>query len=180
VTASSFNLRCNSYTKMFGKIINQISITKLASKDRRLLIISALVLMLAGELLLRFFYEVILRLPQIEYSSQSLKSEQNFGIKFIFIFLLAPILETLFFQTFLIGFASRFIPLKVCLVISIVTFGISHFYTLAYIISALYMGCIFSLAYIIFSKKKQRPTFNTTIIHGLRNLIALIATYLNQ
>jgi membrane protease YdiL (CAAX protease family) len=163
---------------MLEKIVDQIT-SKLASKNRILLIIFALILTLAGEILIRFIYEIFLRLPEIQYSTQSLKSESNFGVKFFFIFLLAPILETLFFQTFLIGFLSRFIPLKACFLISVILFGFSHFYTLSYIISTLYMGCILSLSYIIFSKKKQCPTFNTTVIHGLRNLIALIATYLS-
>jgi membrane protease YdiL (CAAX protease family) len=154
-----------------------IYISKLSSQNSILLIISALLVTLAGELFIKYIYEILLKIPDIQFGTQSLKSENNFGVKFFFIFLLAPILETLFFQTFLIGFLSRFIPLKFCFLISVTLFGFSHFYTLSYMISTLYMGCIFSLSYIIFSKKKQYPTLNTTFIHGLRNLIALIASF---
>lgn len=93
--------------------------------------------------------------------------------------ILAPLLETLIFQH-LIFKLSRFIvknnrlSLISFLTISSLSFGLSHFTSLVYILYTIFSGFIFAISYEIFYLKRLKPFWNVALIHAMFNFILFI------
>ncbi len=96
---------------------------------------------------------------------------------FIIATLFAPIIETLFFQAFIIhliksvlkkiSYNRYYIPI----VVSGILFGLSHCYSLHYMISGIFMGLIFAFTYKVFMNRKENPFVVVAGIHSVANLI---------
>ena len=104
--------------------------------------------------------------------------EQDMGFEMLLIFsvVFAPALETLFFQFIPFWLLSRIRwmrknPIWIVLIPSLL-FGISHNYTIHYMICAFIAGMVFMYVYIIRSEKQ--PFFTVAIIHALSNLFAVV------
>jgi len=100
----------------------------------------------------------------------------------IIIILIAPFLETLVFQYFPFWFMQKWIWLKtkkgLYIIVSAMLFGLSHTYSLSYIIMAFSVGLILAYIYFFYSKTTKLAFWSTTLIHSLRNGFSfLIATY---
>ncbi|TAE39812.1 MAG: CPBP family intramembrane metalloprotease [Sphingobacteriales bacterium] len=102
----------------------------------------------------------------------------NFLIKFFFVCILAPVLETYVFQYFfyeLFLFKKKHWP---ALIFSSALFGLSHFYNPMYVVNTFFIGLVLGLSYIIAKKRKTNPILLTIIIHGLHNFIIIVVEVL--
>jgi len=110
-------------------------------------------------------------------------SSNNFDaslILFLSITFIIPFVETLFFQSFLIGYITKkFIEYELiaCLISSLL-FAIAHFYSPAYFLKTFISGFCYSLLYIIASRKISYPFVPVMIAHSIFNLIGFLIQYL--
>lgn len=100
---------------------------------------------------------------------------------FILILLIAPIIETLIFQIFLIkGFYIFFILLLenrmnedkilwISILLSSISFGFLHFYDTFYIIIMSFLGFFWGIVYFFCKKRGNSPFITITILHFLYN-----------
>ena len=101
---------------------------------------------------------------------------------FFFTVLIAPLLETLFFQVWIIKTVLKYVSSNKLLAISVssILFGIAHSYSIAYVLKATLAGLIYSILYFSISNKKRDPIFYIFITHGTFNLIGFILTYFDK
>ena len=89
-----------------------------------------------------------------------------------------PLLETFIFQYLIIEFSNNIKLLKnnnfAIIIISAITFGLSHNYSFLYIFYASIIGLFLAYSYIIYKKKNFSPFLIVTLIHSLRNTITTI------
>ncbi|WP_409557576.1 CPBP family intramembrane glutamic endopeptidase [Allomuricauda sp. SCSIO 65647] len=106
----------------------------------------------------------------------------NKWVFFILIALIAPVLETLIFQIFLIRgcfvflyllFGKRLSEVKtlwVSIIFSAIVFGLFHFFDLTYIIIMVFLGLFWGIVY-YYSEKRSFSSFITiSILHSLYNI----------
>lgn len=134
-------------------------------------------LILIGEIVIIIFWEYVIKIPNFQITSQSLISNGPSFFNFFIIVFLAPFLETLLFQKFLVGVLKKYFSLVFCVSLSVILFGLLHCYSILYIISAAYGGLVLTIAFLFFEKKKKAPIQNTFIIHMLKNAIAFVLTF---
>ena len=99
-----------------------------------------------------------------------------FGI--ISLVILVPILETFLFQQLPISVVSKFSKNKYLQVfVSAVLFGITHPYSLLYIIYTIFAGIVLATGFILYKEVHgTRKAFCVTaLVHGLVNLVAVLA-----
>ena len=109
--------------------------------------------------------------------------------KFVIFFLtviVAPIIETLIFQIFLIKgfyiFLFIFLSEKVkeskikivSIILSSLIFGIIHYYSIFYVIAMFILGLFFGMIYFYSERKNIRPFLPIAITHSLYNLSVLL------
>lgn len=94
---------------------------------------------------------------------------------------LAPLIETLIFQAFIIYFIKRFLSkrLYIQIFLSAFIFGILHYYSLLLIISAILVGAIFSTAYILYKRKRswEEAFIAVFLIHAVQNTISVLLRF---
>jgi len=104
-----------------------------------------------------------------------LKNESLIG-KFILIVIMAPIVETIIYQFAIIeiGFRLKLRPL-LCILISSLAFGFSHWYNPVYVFVTTVVGFIFAYYYIGLRPQNytNRVVF-VVLLHALSNLIAFL------
>jgi hypothetical protein len=118
--------------------------------------------------------KITLNNPNVNYGS-TLEIIETFidGI------ILAPLLETLIFQH-LIFKLSRFIiknnklSLILFLTVSSLSFGLSHFSSLVYIVYTVFIGFIFAFFYEVFYLKRSKPYWNVVFLHAMFNFILFL------
>jgi len=98
--------------------------------------------------------------------------------------IVAPLLETLFFQKFIYYLFSKISYLKIrnilsCLVSGLL-FGLSHTYSLYYMFSTTIIGFVLMYAYLIHIKNQKQSYWIVVTIHFLINLSALIENLISQ
>lgn len=97
----------------------------------------------------------------------------------------APIFETLIFQHLIFKIFRKFkkqtnIPILHYLLFTSILFGLSHFYSLIYIISTFFIGISFVFFYILSYLRRESAYWNVAIIHSLYNsLLVSITIYMN-
>lgn len=85
----------------------------------------------------------------------------------------SPIIETLFFQTFLINLFLRITKsILISVIVSAILFGLAHDYSLAYISKTMFSGFLYGNLYII-CENKRSGTFYVMLFHALYNLTML-------
>lgn len=119
--------------------------------------------------------------PILSLDPSDLKS--NPILFFVTAVILAPLLETLIFQKFIIiGTHKVLLKLKcegfiIPIIISTLVFGIQHLYSIRYLICGLFVGYLLALTFVLLYKNKQRSFFITAIIHSIVNLIAFLMEF---
>lgn len=91
----------------------------------------------------------------------------------------APFFETIIFQSFIYWLTNKLIKTEhtrnlIFLIISSIAFGLSHFYSIYYIIYTTVIGIILACFYIISKKRKESAIKNVIIIHASFNFILFI------
>lgn len=105
-------------------------------------------------------------------------SANQYGIFSMIVFgiILAPLFETLIFQTFILFLLSKirfFRNYKSFIIItSALLFAAQHIYSVQYMIYTFFVGIILMYAYIISTKKK--PYLRVFLIHAMVNTTALL------
>ena len=102
-----------------------------------------------------------------------------FFMKVLSLSVITPIVETFVFQWIPIRFLRyhfNWSSFKIILV-SAILFGLSHYYSLAYIIRGFLIGIILADAFILQEEKQGSPFWAVTAIHGLRNAISMVLFY---
>ena len=106
------------------------------------------------------------------------ENSQSFILK---VLIFAPIVETLIFQGAVISSFRNKRKIEdshfQLATISSILFGLSHFYSLKYIIVAFFVGYILAYAR-LFKYESKYALLYVGIIHALRNLIGLLYYYL--
>jgi hypothetical protein len=95
----------------------------------------------------------------------------------IILVIVIPLIETLIFQSIPYFILTQFDYLKkrswVIITLPAFLFGLSHYYSLLYILHTTCLGAIFMYAYIL--RRKKNDSFTAvSLIHLLRNLTAFI------
>ena len=94
--------------------------------------------------------------------------------------IVAPIIETLLGQMLPIKLVQRYIKWNtnsVALIFSTMIFGLGHIsYSIWYFFLVLPLGFVLAVTYLIFQKRQQSSFWTTTLLHSMRNSLALIAT----
>jgi membrane protease YdiL (CAAX protease family) len=129
--------------------------------------------------LFSIFFSSIARFFFDEVVSEGI--EKKFGTiadQALWILIIAPLFETLFFQYFIIeNLNKKFSPYLSCF-ISALLFGLSHTYNLYYFAFAFFSGIIFALIYYIGSINK-RGIIYALLTHVIYNTIAFIINKVN-
>lgn len=93
---------------------------------------------------------------------------------FIIVVIVGPVIETLIFQYFIIEtlLNSKVAP-WICVVVSALLFGISHYYNLAYVLVTTIVGFIFAYYYMALRHQYYlNKLVLVTLLHALSNLFA--------
>jgi hypothetical protein len=124
----------------------------------------------------------IFQIPDIQFYDKPIND--NFNISFDLIvdsLILAPILETLIYQTFFYFIYKRLKLTKwVIVILSAVVFGMNHNYSLFYMLNASFIGCIFMCFYVLRDKYTNKPYLSTVIAHAAINFTVLIAVVITH
>lgn len=91
---------------------------------------------------------------------------------------IAPLVETFISQWVVIKLL-RFIPFishrsGILAVVSAITFGLGHTYSLLYMIAMFFVGLLLAYSYLLYETKNKHPFWVVTAIHSLRNSISIM------
>jgi hypothetical protein len=93
---------------------------------------------------------------------------------------LAPIVETLFFQSFMIYLINRFITKKILpqILISSVIFGLAHHHHVVAMLYTFIGGLIFSTGYVLYKRKTDWVVafWYVALIHAFHNIFVVAHT----
>lgn len=96
---------------------------------------------------------------------------------FLYIVILAPIVETFLFQLGIIRVLQVFLKInnkKILILISSIVFALPHTYSPLYIFIMFFHGLIYAYSFIIYDDKEYHPYLIVTLMHSLSNLIAFL------
>jgi len=126
---------------------------------------------------------LILTLFHIDLSNENvelIEQVDNVFLIILFEVVMIPLFETFIFQFLLINMVkalagrSRY-TFWLSVLIPSVLFGLSHSYSLLYIVAATLTGIIFSLTYYISTfLRKENGFLIVFLLHGLNNLLAIL------
>lgn len=102
----------------------------------------------------------------------------SIGIRLFTLILFAPVIETLFFQQFLINVSLKYISRNKlsAILFSALIFGIAHHYSFANIFKAFMAGLLYGLLYLVMEYKNKNPVLYVVIAHAIFNSIGFIVT----
>lgn len=111
--------------------------------------------------------------PNEKYFS-SIKKE------FLLIVLIGPIIETFVFQYFIIKSSLKYINNNklIAILVSSLLFGLSHYYSIPYIIKASLAGFLYSMLYFALTEKGKSPFVYIFLVHSFYNLIGFTINHL--
>lgn len=119
----------------------------------------------------------ILQLDDIQFREELINSEQPTLTVTILIsaLILAPIVETALFQTFIYKLTKWLHLNNITIVlISSICFSLIHNFSLLYMISTFFTGSILMYAYILRSEYNNKPYWSVTLAHSTLNAFALL------
>ncbi len=95
---------------------------------------------------------------------------------FLLVVILAPIIETLILQSWLIKkiLKNTNNSKLAAFMVSAIVFGLLHNYSVPYIMKGTLAGMIYALLYLTIANKKRDPLPYVVLTHSLNNLIAFI------
>lgn len=98
---------------------------------------------------------------------------------FIVVVVVAPLIETFIFQFLIFYLMSLLTKNKIAILLtSALLFGLSHSYSLLYILSGCMGGLLLGYAYLIFQVRKKYSFWTVSVIHSLNNLYLFLIDYL--
>ena len=101
--------------------------------------------------------------------------EDTMLVQLIILVVLAPLVETLIGQKWVILISRKlFKSNTAAIIISSIVFGFGHTYSCGYLIFACFIGIVLAYAYIVYEEKEYSPYWVVCSIHALRNLISWI------
>ena len=102
--------------------------------------------------------------------------EESLVFQFVVAVLLAPLIETLIFQTAPILILRKYSSARPGLIVlvSSLWFAVLHDYDIAYIFYAFLVGLTLAYSYVMYLEKTASAFWVVTAIHALRNLLYLI------
>jgi hypothetical protein len=104
---------------------------------------------------------------------------KNIYILFFTVVILSPIIETYIYQSLPYRYLNRIVFLKerkyLILIISALFFGLSHFYSLFYVIYGFFMGLGFMYSYMVRIRTDNRTFYLIAMCHSLVNLGVFIS-----
>ncbi|WP_295125660.1 CPBP family intramembrane glutamic endopeptidase [uncultured Chitinophaga sp.] len=101
--------------------------------------------------------------------------DHGIWVEFILFCVIAPPVETYFFQKLFYDYFTGNGKSKVWLIIlSSIIFGLFHFYSISYVIVAALNGVLFIYTYIIWQGHKISKYLIVTMIHAFHNLFFLL------
>jgi len=140
----------------------------------------AFILMLLSSLIVSFFSS------PLGTSNYNVNYLEHFGkiVTVLIVVIWDPVFETILYQTLIIYITRAFVPkirynFFISIFISSLAFGISHPYSLSYILAATLYGIILATAYYISLYRKQSAFLIVFLLHSLINLLALL-TFLQK
>lgn len=130
--------------------------------------------------ILSFALKVLGALPLIFVPEEAVSGDQfgdtPAGVVVVAALFAAPVLETLFFQWFLVWLTSKFTPrLTWQIGVSAVIFALFHVsYGVATAYAVLFPGIVFALAFIVKRRESRWKAFwVTAVIHALHNVVVV-------
>lgn len=134
-------------------------------------------------LLLSSFVVILSVLPFI-YLTDFVFGENNSGPEvrtWFWVILVVPFLETLLFQHLPFRLMQCWKRTKAnggwFIFVSAFLFGISHRYSLQYILFAFSVGIVLGYTYFFYSKRPVLAFWSTTLIHGMKNLVSVFLLF---
>ncbi len=130
-----------------------------------------------GSSAVAWFIILILKKLNIELDNTEKPLSQipkGLGLFFI-VCIITPLLETWVAQVLPISFFKRYFNTRTVVFFSAAIFGLMHWYSIAYMLNAFFMGLVLAGGYISWNKPHIiHPFWIICIVHGLRNLLAFI------
>jgi len=106
------------------------------------------------------------------------------GLSIFSIVVMAPFLETTFNQYLPFKLMQAFSWTKnrygIYMIGSALIFGLCHWYSIHYIISASAVGLILGYTYLFYSKTPKKAFWSATLIHAARNGLTVIIAYVPE
>lgn len=135
-------------------------------------------LLLIGLFIPTFYLGECLDFPETDYSKLGLPD--NIWFRYLIVALLAPLIETFFFQALPYYFLNLFEFMKrhvwITILLPAIVFGCLHMFGLRYVLAAIMMGLVFQFTYHIRSKKGD-PFLSTFLLHVLLNGMSITVQY---
>lgn len=131
---------------------------------------------------------VLSNLPFVDVSGiYKLFDKMHVALVFVVAVVVAPIFETVMFQTLPLKYGYRLLKNKLgfrrcawpLMVASAVVFAAQHTYSMGYVMAMIVIGMGFAFAYHVGRKRRQSPTVAVMLIHACMNL-AGIAGYIAE
>lgn len=103
-------------------------------------------------------------------------AEESMFFQFVGSVLLAPLLETLIYQTAPILILRKYSSARPAIIIlaSSILFAVGHDYDISYIFYAFLIGLLLAYSYVIYLEKTVSAFWVVAAIHSLRNLFSLV------
>lgn len=120
--------------------------------------------------------QVIFRIPDVQFRAKPV--DENLKITLDLLLnglILAPLIESLLFQTLFFSLYKRFrINKWVIILLSTVLFGLYHNYSIFYIVNTGIVGFLFMYFYILRAEQENKPFFATVVAHVFFNFAAIV------
>ena len=129
-----------------------------------------------------FSFRYIFNIQDISFRERLIT--QNFKISIgtiIDTVIIAPVLETLVFQSLFFIIMKRFnINKWIIILISSISFGVYHNYSIFYMINTSLIGFVFIYMYIQRANAEKKPALSIIVAHSMINLIIIITTFITH
>ncbi len=112
-----------------------------------------------------------------DIGGNSLEAQFKFTVEAL---VFAPLIETLVFQVWLIGYVFKGRLKRYAVVFSSLAFALTHYYSIYYIILSFLTGLVLSYAYVIARENNLKPSPFTIVfvIHFMYNFISFLVSTL--
>ncbi len=94
-------------------------------------------------------------------------------IKVLLIFMVAPVTETLLFQSLIIFLVLEYYRKRnkyyVAIIMSTILFSLTHIFSIYYFLYAIGLGLGFAIFYVIMQRRKSNPIILTMLLHASFN-----------
>lgn len=106
-------------------------------------------------------------------------NEQLSVLAFSFAVIIIPLIETLVFQNFLVGYfiTKSFSNIILVTLISSLLFSLAHFYSIQYIFKTFFSGFLYCTLFLVASRKIRFPFIPVFIAHATFNFIGFCIDY---